>query len=81
MPTPRDNELDFRGGCALTVCGFFLGAWAGWNIVDLVAEPQSYSGLWWPFGGMVAGAVLGAIVFPFVGREVWWAWQRRLRRR
>jgi hypothetical protein len=83
MPTPRDNELEFRGGCALAVCGFFLGGWAGLNIVLLVSgEPRSFSGAVWLllFGGMVAGAVLGALVFPLVGREVW-AWLKRRRRR
>jgi hypothetical protein len=49
-------------------------------IIGYVASPQTYSGAGWAAIGVVAVAVLGALVFPLVAREVW-AWLRRRRRR
>ena len=72
--SPREDELDFLGGCALALYGLFVGGVVGF-IIGFVASPPSDYGAW-GLVGIVPGAVLGALGFPFVASAIR-NWRRR----
>ena len=66
--SPREDELDFLGGCALAFYGFFVGGVAGFIIGFFASGPSDFGA--WGLVGIFPGALFGAIWFPLVASAI-----------